>query len=127
MDAKENKWTKIAYVAGPYRAQSEYLVKKNIRAAEEIGVKLWYYGFIAIVPHLNTQFFGGAYGMPDDVWLKGDLEILKRCDIVVVTPNWEFSSGTKEEIALAEKLGIDVYYWSKELHRLALCYYYRDE
>lgn len=127
MESEKNKWTKIAYVAGPYRAASEYLVSKNIMAAEEIGVKLWYYGFVVIIPHKNTAYFGGAYSLPDSVWLQGDLEIIKRCDLLVVAPAWQFSSGTKSEIALAEQIGIPVYYWSNEQDRLALCYYYKED
>ena len=42
---------------------------------------------------------------PDEAFLEGDLEMIRRCDTIVVTPGWENSSGSIGEIELAEKLG----------------------
>jgi len=127
MRPKEERWTKRVYVAGPYRGDCEYRVKQNIRAAEDVGIKLWYYGFVAIIPHMNTAFFGGAYNIPDEIWLKGDLIILEVCDILVVLPGWQQSGGTQREIERAKELGIPIYYWTNEQDKLALCYYYEED
>jgi hypothetical protein len=102
---------KVLYVAGPYRAASEYQVLQNIREAEAISLELWKMGFAAICPHKNTAFLGGAHDMPDDVWLRGDLEILERCDGVVLTPRWQYSAGAKAEKDHAQKHGIPVIEW----------------
>ena len=108
----------VAYVAGPYRNKSLYFIKQNIRRAEDVAVRLWNYGYAVICPHANTNFFDGAYGMEDDVWLKGDLEIISRCDILVVIPGWASSKGTKEEIKFARSLGIPVFFWEKEEQKI---------
>lgn len=100
---------KLAYVAGPYRAASEWRVKQNIEAAERVAVMLWKLGFAVICPHKNTAFFGGI--LPDDVWLKGDLEIMRRCDLVVLVPGWETSAGARGEAEQAKRYGIPVYEW----------------
>ena len=126
MEPKENRWTKVVYVAGPYKASNEYRTKNNIRMAEEVGTRLWYCGFISYVPHLNTAFFRGAYGLEDDVWLNGHLVILRRCDLLVVLPGWEQSPGTIKEIKLAEELGIPIYYWANNFDRYKLEYYYEQ-
>jgi hypothetical protein len=118
------KWTKIIYLAGPYRAETEYLVSKNIAAAREIAVELWGSGFVVICPHLNTAMFGGALGLPDDVWLVGDLVIVRRCDLLVVLPGWRFSNGTKKEIEVAREIGIPVYYWENPDDQLFLRHFY---
>lgn len=123
---KENKWTNVCYVAGPYRASNEYLVKQNIRKAEDIAVQLWFFGWVPICPHMNTAFFGGAYGLPDTVWLQGDLEIIKRCDFVVVIPGWRNSQGTKHEIEIAKQAGLPVYYWEDEKDQSFLRNYFRE-
>jgi hypothetical protein len=125
MNFKE-KWTNLIYVAGPYRASCEYLVKQNIRKAEDVGIELWSWGWVPVIPHMNTAFFGGAYGLSDDVWLKGDLAIIKKCDLMVVLPGWQFSSGTKHEITVATEAGIPVYYWENEKDRFFLRYFYLE-
>lgn len=102
---------KVVYVAGPYRGPSEWAVKCNIEAAERIAVALWQQGYAVICPHKNTAFFGGA--APDEVWLTGDLEIMRRCDLVVLVPGWRSSSGTRAEVAEAQRLSIPVYEWKE--------------
>lgn len=87
----------VVYVIGPYRSkQGEHGVKKNIDKAEEVALSLWNLGYAVICPHKNTAFFGGA--APDEVWLKGDLELLYRSDIAVTVTGWEESSGSRDEI-----------------------------
>jgi len=49
--------------------------------------------------------------LEENIWLNGDLEMVGRCDAVIVCPGWEESHGTKGEIAFAESHNIPVYYW----------------
>ena len=69
---------------------------------------MWRLGGIAICPHANTRFFQGA--LPDAVWLVGDLELLRRCDAVIVTGQWHRSEGTRAEINFANDLKIPVFF-----------------
>jgi hypothetical protein len=101
------KGMKLAYVAGPYRASTESGVVQNIRNAEAVAVELWKKGYAVICPHKNTALFGGL--APDEVWLKGDLVMMERCDLVVLVPGWHTSSGTRAEVARAKELGIPMY------------------
>ena len=41
-------------------------------------------------------------------WLAGTLELMRRCDAVLVLPGYSFSEGTKGEIAEADRLGLPV-------------------
>lgn len=86
----------VVYVAGPFRGPNHWEVEQNIRRAEEVALACWRLGFPTICPHTNTRFFDGA--AEDHLWLEGDIEILKRCDIVVLTPDWERSSGARAEV-----------------------------
>ena len=99
---------KVAYIAGPYRGKSERAVVENIRHAEKYALKDWQMGYAVICPHLNTQLFGGL--APDEVWLDGDLEILRRCDLCVMIPGWDNSSGARAERVFALEHGIEVRY-----------------
>ena len=97
---------KLCYIAGPYRAKTIYGIQQNIRAAEAVALKYWRKGFAVICPHKNTALFDGA--MPDETWLAGAIEIMKRCDVIVVMQGYENSVGTKFEILEAAKLGMKV-------------------
>lgn len=102
---------KVVYIAGPFRGSSRWQEHKNILAAEAMAWNVWDVGAVAICPHLNTCNFQDS--QDDEVWLAGDIEILTRCDAVVVVGDWKSSEGTKREIARAEELGIPVFFDTK--------------
>lgn len=97
---------KVLYLAGPYRAPTLRGIINNIRKAEKVAIALWQAGFAVICPHLNTQLFDGI--CDDNIFIKGYLEIVKRCDMVVLLPGWEKSEGARKEIALAKQLEIPI-------------------
>ena len=99
---------KVAFISGPYRAATKEGISANIEAAREVAVKYWRKGYAVFAPHLNTAHFDGL--CPDEVWLKGDLEILRRCDVVVMMEEWWKSEGAKAEHALALELGKEIIY-----------------
>ena len=98
---------RVIYVAGPFRACNSWEMECNIRRAETVALDVWRAGYVALCPHLNTRFFQGT--LPDETWLKGDLEMLSRCDGMVLVAGWEGSAGTIEEIKYARNYGIPVY------------------
>jgi hypothetical protein len=109
----------VVYVAGPFRGSSYWKQEQNIRSAEEIALAIWQAGAACICPHTNTRFFQGA--APDALWLTGDIEILRRCDAVVTTPDWKTSTGACAEVKVAQDIGIPV------LHSVEdLCQWMRD-
>ncbi len=99
---------KLAYIAGPYRAKNGRTVLQNCRAAERVAIKYWKLGYSVICPHKNTEFFDGL--MPDQTWLDGDLEIIKRIDVLVLMTNWAESLGCQDELRQAEALGKEIIY-----------------
>jgi hypothetical protein len=113
MSEKKHNGQAVVYVAGPYRAPSEWQVEVHIRNAERLALEVWALGAAAICPHKNTQRFGGA--QPDGVWLRGDLAILERCDAVICTGDWERSSGARGEVEHARLRGIPVFFGVEEL------------
>lgn len=93
---------KLVYLAGPYRAKHETVVWSNIMAAREVAETVLRLrpGWFPVTPHLNTMLMGGIVN--DEVFLAGDLEILARCDAILMIPGWEQSSGARAEKAFAE-------------------------
>jgi nucleoside 2-deoxyribosyltransferase len=107
----------MVYVAGPFRANSSWKMEQNIRRAESLALEAWADGYTAICPHANTRFY--QHELPDDVWLKGDLTILSRCDAVLLTKDWLDSSGARAEVAFADQNGIPVFMHLTELNEWA--------
>jgi len=99
---------KVAYISGPYRAESERGVVENIRAAEAVALKYWKLRYVVICPHMNTALLGGS--LPDRVWLEGDFELVRRSDVIVMMNTWRTSRGAIAELALAESLGKEIVY-----------------
>ena len=98
---------KVIYVAGKYRdTRGEWYVMQNIRDAERVALQIWKLGGVALCPHMNTRFFGGT--LPDETWLSGDLELLRRCDALFLMSNAANSTGAQEEAKLAKTLGLPV-------------------
>lgn len=64
-----------------------------------------------ICPHANSAHMEDEIDLPNEAFLQGDLEILARCDAIVMTPDWAKSHGAIEEKAFAEARGIPVYVW----------------
>ena len=103
----------LAYVAGPYRAKTEWQLVQNIREAEDLALELWRMGLAVICPQKNTAHFGGGIiteegGADDSLWLAGDLVMMLRCDLVVTTDRWQESAGARAEVDIAHKYGIPV-------------------
>jgi nucleoside 2-deoxyribosyltransferase len=107
----------VVYVAGPYRNPSNWEIHRNIFVAETLAFEVWKAGMCALSPHLNTAHF--QYALPDEVWLQGDLEMLRRCDALIVTMGWENSAGTRAEVAFAKSHDIPVFFTIAGLKRWA--------
>ena len=97
--------TLLVYIAGPYRAPTTWEIQKNIHNARLWGVVVARAGAYPMIPHSNTAHFDGAVE-GDDFWLNGTLEMMRRCDGVLLIDGWTRSSGACEEQRQAAALGI---------------------
>ena len=108
----------VVYIAGPFRAPTEYQRRTHIANAERRALEVWKLGLVALCPHLNTAHFDGEGD--DAVWLAGDLELLKRCDAVLMVEGWERSQGATHERTVAVERGMPVFEDAFALGRWAL-------
>lgn len=69
----------------------------------------------AVIPHSNTGHLDDSCSLSEQYWLDATMELMRRCDAVVLCPGWQHSSGTLAEIAEAQRLGITVFYTDSEL------------
>lgn len=100
----------VWYTAGPYRARGIWQTEINIRRAEEVAQSLRAHGQYVICPHTNCRWSDA--NVADAQYIAETLELMRRCDVVVVLPGWESSEGTRGEIAEAERLGMPLVYLS---------------
>jgi len=106
---------RVLYLAHKYRdKRGPFGIVQNVHAASLVAVELWNMGAAVICPGMNTFLFDGA--APDDVWLKGDLAIINRCDGVVMHPSWIDSSGAKDEANHSDRNRIPVWLWPEDRH-----------
>ena len=98
----------VIYLASPYRAKDEWGVWTNIVSAHISAKQLWAKGYAVISPVSNSAWMGE---MDDfEKWMEGDLEILSRCDILVLNYGWEKSRGCRMEFKKAIDLDMPIYY-----------------
>lgn len=103
----------LLYIAGPItpNSQNGKTLKENLKQLSDIALEVWRAGHAAINPGGNTDFIGHEFnaGLEAEVFYRGDLIMLARCDGIVLTPDWETSVGACEEANLAESIGMPIY------------------
>jgi len=103
----------IIYLATPIRPRNGKNVEENVKAAKALALELWKQGYTVICPAANSDLPISLAEKELDVlrWLNGDIEILQRCDAMVVAPDWEKSDGVRGELVCARMYGIPVYFY----------------
>lgn len=97
---------KVIYIAGPYRAIDPWRTNLNIHNAECVATFVWEADHYPLCPHANARY-ASSY-VTDAQYLAGTMEFMRRCDAVIVLPEYMNSEGTLGEIAEAHKLGMPV-------------------
>lgn len=79
-------------------------------AFDLLGLAAARLGWYPVIPHSNTSHLDHyAPELGDDYWLRGTLELMTRCDALVLVPGWEISEGAQAEIRRADELRIPIY------------------
>lgn len=104
------------YVCGPYRSKTREGLQLNIQSALQVGKLACLKGWAPLIPHANTAPLDGVSPELDDqFWLDATMELMRRCDAVVLAPGWQRSEGVKGELNEADRLGIPIYRSEHEL------------
>lgn len=104
---------KLVYIAGPYRGPNSWAIEQNIRRAEDAAALVWGAGLAALCPHANSRHMDGVAA--DQVFLDGTMEMLRRCDAVLLVEGWQKSSGSRAEVSEAMMLKKPIMYaWGDE-------------
>lgn len=114
---------KIIYVAGPYSAKPGRFRERpfkfseedqNISRARECALTIWALGAVALCPHLNSLHMGidleGIGIDTSELFYRGDLDLMKRCDAVYMMMDWQYSSGARLEREWATQWNMTIFY-----------------
>lgn len=116
---------RILYIAGPYRAPTKEEIQSNINKASQVAKEIWKMGFVALCPHNNTAHFDGV--CDEERFLKGGLELLRRCDGIVILPGWQKSAGTILEFEKALGWNIPAFMWPRDKPTIKSYYEFKDQ
>lgn len=108
----------LVYVAGPYAATALRTRDAHIRCARAAAELILAAGGYPVTPHLLTGGMEDIPGMPqrpDAYYYDATLELMRRCDAVVMIPGWRESRGATAEHAEAQRLGLPVYDLSRDI------------
>lgn len=97
----------LVYIAGPYTPNNGMAISDNIDNARILAEECWRNDIPAICPQLNTSYMDAV--APPEVFYQGDLDILERCDAVLMVDGWELSFGSRMERIFAFRNNIPVF------------------
>lgn len=97
----------VVYISGRYSGE----IVENIDIARRVAIELWEQGFSVLTPHLNTYHFETDCNCKYDDYIRGDLEMLSRCDAIIMLQGWNQSKGATKEREYAKYLGLPIYYY----------------
>ena len=103
---------KRIYIAGPYSGPTIWDVQQNVNQAKIMASNIIDLGHAPFCPHLS-HYIEVKFPKPYLTWLEIDNEFVKVCDALIRIPG--ASSGSDKEVALAESLGIPVFFELQDL------------
>jgi hypothetical protein len=94
-----------AFISGTYSGSAQE-IEENVTKARVVIADVLKAGYIPICPNVFWSPFADIQDY--DFWLEAALSLLDTCDIMVLVPGWETSSGVKREIQRAREAGIPI-------------------
>jgi hypothetical protein len=102
---------KLIYISGKFSDEDRiHGTEKNIVIASECALACWRKGWAVICPHKNTKDYQHVKDLHYETWINGVIEMLRRCDAILMLPGWEDSTGATIEHDIATSKGISIFY-----------------
>jgi len=119
-----NKKIEYVYIAGPITPKGvkstnpaiEYDL--NLRDLGRVGIDLLMAGFAPFNPGLDFMYFillRDGERITEPMIKRFSKDWLRKCDAILMTSGWSKSPGSVAEKALAEELGLPVFYSIQEI------------
>ena len=95
-----------AFISGAYSGNSISEVELNLSKARLVVEDVTKAGWVPICPNVFWHPFSEFQDY--DFWLEAAIDLIETCQVLVVVPGWERSSGVAKEIKRAKELGIPI-------------------
>lgn len=103
---------RVVFIGGAYAGKTIHDTVENIRKAEYWAIRVWQAGGISICPHTNSALLNGV--VEEKVFLDGYVEVLRRCDGLLLIPGWDNSDGAKMEEEYAKSFNLPIFFTEGE-------------
>jgi hypothetical protein len=87
---------------------NDWQIRRHIHRAATLGYEVAKLGAYPVIPHTNTGSVFMGTETPE-FWYAGTLELLRRCDAIILVMGWEDSKGSTAEVEEARRLEIPVF------------------
>lgn len=102
----------LIFISAPYRAGTDSSLFDNAIFVRILTIDIWQQGGVAVAPHLNSFMLGGL--VPEEGFLQGYCDLLRRCDAVLFAGLYEQSEGCQMELQAAKDSNIPQLFSVKE-------------
>ena len=103
---------KVVYVAGAMSADNLPTMLENIHRGVQLASEALEAGYAPFCPHLDVAYKllrGEDLCVPVNIFYEYSMEILTRCDYILVCAKSNNSVGTKAELEKALELGLPIF------------------
>jgi len=102
---------KLWYVAHPYTSKNGITIEDNLRNCNAICNNLIDKGYLIYSPITISHQFHLLKERCPDFWYEYDLEIMKKCNGIILCSHWEESKGCLLEYKEALKLKLEIRFY----------------
>lgn len=99
----------MGYFSAPISAPDALTRTRHHLVALGESAMLWEAGVLHYCPHRNSPQVGTT-DVGYEAWMEMDLEVLARCDYIIMGGAWHDSAGCRRELAMAMHKGLPVVY-----------------
>ncbi|WLT32264.1 DUF4406 domain-containing protein [Geothrix sp. PMB-07] len=99
----------MGYLSGPMSAEDALTRNRHRFAALEASTLLWEAEVLHYCPHANSPIIGNS-DVGYESWMAMDLEVIRRCDYLLMIDGWNNSPGCLREMNVALNLHLPVVY-----------------
>lgn len=118
--AEEGGIMKLVYIAGPFTptakqrenggdAWAAHHIRENILRATNFAIRVAESGHMPVCPHSNTSDPRFLSLQTPAFWYAGTLELMRRCDAIALTDDWQDSNGACREVIEAARMKLMVW------------------
>ena len=112
---------RLAYLATPYSHESSLVMEQRVIEADHVAAELLKCGVNVfspithshrLLPHFEANKQGKCFAKTWEFWKEVDIDLLSRCDclVVICVEGWMESTGVQAEIAHAVDVGMPRHY-----------------